>query len=193
MITVKETVIVEGEYDKKKISSVVNANILVTGGFCIFKDKDMQRLIKRIAHTEGILILTDSDRAGFLIRNFIKNCTAGERVCHAFIPEIKGKEKRKTAPGKEGLLGVEGMESDVIRQAIIRSGATVSDENETTDPNKTDITKLDLYRAGLYGKENSKHKREEFLKKNGLPVKISANMLVDVLNLLFKKEDLELF
>lgn len=122
-------------------------------------------------------MLTDSDRAGFLIRNFIKSCTAGETVYHAFIPELKGKEKRKTEPGKEGLLGVEGMEADVIIGALQRSGATLF--GETKFDCKNEITKLDLYRAGFYGKENSKLKREEFLKQNGLPTKISANMLVE--------------
>lgn len=191
MITVKETIVVEGAYDKIKLNSIVNANVLVTGGFCIFKNKEMQRLMKRLAQKDGIVVLTDSDRAGFLIRNFIKSCTAGETVYHAFIPELKGKEKRKTGPGKEGLLGVEGMEADVIIGALQRSGATLF--GETKFDCKNEITKLDLYRVGFYGKENSKLKREEFLKQNGLPTKISANMLVDVLNLLFHKEDLELF
>lgn len=189
MICVKETIVVEGEYDKKTLRSFVDANILVTGGFCIFKNKEMQRLLKRIAHTEGIVILTDSDRAGFLIRNFIKSCTAGETVYHAYIPEIKGKEKRKPKAGKEGILGVEGMEKQVIYDALCRSGATLSDT--TKKEKKPEITKIDLYRAGLYGKENSRAKREAFLRKHDLPTKISANMLVDVLNLLYKKEDLE--
>ena len=188
---IKETIIVEGEYDKIKLLSAVDANVLVTGGFRIFKNKEMQRLIKKIAHKDGVIVLTDSDRAGFLIRNFLKSCTAGENVYHAFIPEIKGKEKRKTEPGKEGLLGVEGMDNNIIREALLRCGATLLGERKKE--NRNEITKLDLYKAGLYGKENSKTKRELFLKKNGLPTKISPNMLVDVLNLLFKKEDLELF
>ncbi len=188
MISIKETIIVEGEYDKIKLQSVVDANILVTGGFRIFKDKEMQRLIRKLAKKDGIVIFTDSDRAGFLIRNFLKNTTAGETVFHAFIPEIKGKEKRKTVPGKEGILGVEGMESSIILEALERSGATLSDGQRKE---KERITKLDLYRAGFYGKEYSKQKREEFLKKNGLPARISANMLVEVINLLFNKKDLE--
>ncbi|MBE7035988.1 MAG: DUF4093 domain-containing protein [Ruminococcaceae bacterium] len=188
MISIKETIIVEGEYDKIKILSVVDANILVTGGFRIFKDKEMQSLIRKIAQKEGIVIFTDSDRAGFLIRNFLKNTTAGERVYHAFIPEIKGKEKRKAVPGKEGILGVEGMGETILLDALRRSGATLSDEERKE---KENITKLDLYHAGFYGKENSRQKREEFLKRKGMPVRISANMLVEVMNLLFDKKDLE--
>lgn len=191
MINIKETIIVEGEYDKIKINSAVSANIVVTGGFRIFKDKEMQNLIKKLAKENGIIIFTDSDRAGFLIRNFIKNCTQNERVLNAYIPEIKGKEKRKDNPGKEGILGVEGMENEIIKNALILSGATVL--GEKIKEKKEEFSKLDLYKAGFYGKENSKIKRQEFLKKHDLPQRISANMLVDVLNLLFKKEDLELF
>jgi len=190
-MNIKETIIVEGEYDKIKILSAVCANVLVTGGFCIFKNKEMQNLIRKIAQKDGIIILTDSDRAGFLLRNFIKSCAQSEKVLHAYIPEIKGKEKRKPLPGKEGILGVEGMEDDVIKQALINCGATVLGENK--QEKKDSITKLDLYKIGLYGTENSKQKRIEFLKKKNLPTKISANMLVEVLNILYKKEDLDIF
>ncbi len=185
---IKETIVVEGNYDKIRISSVVDANIVVTEGFRIFKDKEKQQLLKRLAKKQGIVILTDSDRAGFIIRNFIKSCTAGERVLHAFIPEIKGKEKRKEKPGKEGILGVEGMEAEIIKNALIRSGVTISDGTNFTPKEK--ITKADLYRAGLYGRENSREKRTLFLKENGLPSKISPQMLIEVLNVLYKKEEL---
>ena len=188
MISIKETIIVEGEYDKIKLQSIVDANILVTGGFRIFKDKEMQSLIRKLAQKDGIIIFTDSDKAGFLIRNFLKSTTAGETVYHAFIPEVKGKEKRKAVPGKEGILGVEGIKASVLLEALHNSGATLSDG---TRKKKESITKLDLYRAGFYGKENSRQKREEFLKRNGLPTRISANMLVEVMNLLFDKKDLE--
>jgi len=187
MISVKETIIVEGEHDKIRLSSIIDADILVTGGFQIFKDKEMQSLMRRIAREKGIVILTDSDKAGFLIRNFIKSVAKNEKILNAFIPEIKGKEKRKEKPGKEGLLGVEGMEKDVLVNALRESGATVSGEKIER---KEEITKLDLYKAGLYGKENSRQKREEFLVKHNLPKKISANMLVVVVNLLFNKEEL---
>lgn len=194
MIKIKETIIVEGEYDKKRVKESVIADVLACDGFRVFKDKKTQSLIKKIAEKNGIIILTDSDRAGFIIRNFIKSCNAKERVLNAFIPEIKGKEKRKSMPGKEGILGVEGIDCEIIKEAIIKSGATIIGEKEKEIKEK--FTKLDLYRAGFYGKENSKIKRQEFLRKHDLPEKISASMLVDVLNLLSqdeKEEKIELF
>lgn len=191
MISVKETIIVEGEHDKIKLLSFLDAEILVTGGFRIFKNKEMQGLIREIANKKGVVILTDSDRAGFIIRNFLKSVLNNKNIFHAFIPEIKGKEKRKEKPGKEGILGVEGIEKEIIIDALNKSGATLSGEKK--EKNKDLFTKVDLYKAGFYGRENSKIKREEFLKKNNLPTKISANLLLDVLNLLFNKEDLELF
>ncbi len=190
MRKLKETVVVEGNYDKIRITSAVEANVIVTDGFRIFKNKDMQNMIKRIAQKDGIVIFTDSDRAGFIIRNFIKNCTAGESVYHAFIPEIPGKEKRKEKPGKEGILGVEGVDNAIIIDALKKSGAHFTDESEQTESAGEKITKLDLYKAGLYGKENSKDKRIAFLKEHRLPQKISPNMLVEVLNTLYKKEEI---
>ena len=188
MIKLKETIIVEGNYDKIKLSSCVDANILVTDGFRIFKNKEMIALIKRIAKKEGIIIFTDSDRAGFIIRNFIKSCTAGERVLHAFIPEIKGKEKRKEKAGKEGILGVEGMEKAIIEKALLSCGASLKEE--PSEKKKEKITKVDLYKAGLYGTQNSKQNRIRFLKEHQLPQRISANMLLEVLNTLYTKEEL---
>lgn len=190
MMHIKETIIVEGTYDKIKLQSIVDANILVTDGFQIFKNKEMQKLMKRLAQTDGIVILTDSDRAGFIIRNFIKSCIAQEKVLHAFIPEIKGKEKRKEKGGKEGLLGVEGIEKELIIKALLQSGVTVLGEEKEAKTIKNTITKVDLYKAGLYGKENSKEKRMAFLKEHDLPQKISPNMLIEVLNTLYRKEDL---
>lgn len=189
MIKIKETVIVEGTYDKIKLSSFLDADILVTDGFHIFKDKEKQKLLKRLAKENGIVVLTDSDRAGFIIRNFIKSCAAGEKVYHAFIPEIKGKEKRKEKPGKEGILGVEGIDIKILKEAFLKSGVSINGENiKTKEKNK--ITKTDLYKAGLYGRENSKEKRMAFLKKHDLPQKISPTMLIDILNILYKKEEL---
>ena len=185
---IKETIIVEGQYDKIKLNSILEADILVTDGFRIFKDKEMQKTIREIARKNGIIVFTDSDRAGFMIRNFIKSCTQGERVLHAFIPEIKGKEKRKSTPGKEGILGVEGIDKKTIYNAILNCGATIDDEKRKENEEK--ITKLDLYKAGLYGKSDSKQKRILFLKEHHLPGKISSNMLVDILNVLYKKNEL---
>lgn len=181
---VKETIIVEGEHDKKKLLSFLDADVLVTGGFQIFKDKEMQALIKKLSEKDGVVILTDSDRAGFIIRNFIKNIAPN--VMHAYIPEIKGKERRKKEPGKEGLLGVEGIEKEIIINSLLSAGATI---DEKTIESKKKYTKLDLYKLGLVGKEESRIKRREFLLKNGLPQKISANMLLEIINIL----DIELF
>ena len=179
MIKVKETIIVEGEHDKKKLLSFLDAEILVTGGFQIFKDNEMKNLIKRITEKNGAVILTDSDRAGFIIRNHLKNIAPD--VLHAYIPEIKGKERRKPTPGKEGILGVEGMDEEIIIDALKKSGATVGDVKEEK---KNKYTKLDLYNKGLFGTSESRIKRREFLEKHNLPKKLSSNMLLDVINTL---------
>lgn len=179
MIKLKETIVVEGKYDKIKLSSVFDATIIDVGGFKIYKNKENIELLKRIADKTGIIILTDSDSSGFKIRNYLKNCLAGKKVYHVYIPDIKGKEKRKDKPSSEGLLGVEAMDKKILIEAFEKSGVF---ENKDNYLNETKITKLDLYKAGLYGKENSKEKRMEFLKKNNLPSKISPNSLVDILN-----------
>lgn len=179
MIKVKETIIVEGEHDKKKLMSFLDAEILVTGGFQIFRDNEMKNLIKRITEKNGAVILTDSDRAGFIIRNHLKNIAPD--VLHAYIPEIKGKERRKPVPGKEGILGVEGMNEEIIINALKSSGATVGDIKK--EKNKK-YTKLDLYNAGLLGQADSRIKRREFLERHGLPKKLSSNMMLDVINTL---------
>ena len=181
---VKEVIIVEGEHDKKKLLSFLDADILVTGGFQIFRDNEMKNLIKRLANEKGVIILTDSDRAGFIIRNHIKNIAPN--VLHAYIPEIKGKERRKKEPGKEGLLGVEGIEKDIIIKALLDSGATIDGEQKK---NKRNYTKLDLYNLGYIGKTDSRVKRREFLLKNNLPQKLNTNMMLEIINTL----DIELF
>ena len=179
MIKVKETIIVEGEHDKKKLLSFLDAEILVTGGFRIFRDNEMKNLIKRITEKNGAVILTDSDRAGFIIRNHLKNIAPN--VLHAYIPEIKGKERRKAHPGKEGILGVEGMDEEIIINALKSSGATVGDFKKET---KLKYTKIDLYNKGLIGQAESRIKRREFLERHGLPKKLSTNMMLDVINTL---------
>lgn len=181
---VKETIIVEGEHDKIKLLSFLDADIIVTDGFQIFKNKEMKELIKKIAQKKGVIILTDSDRAGFIIRNHLKKLDSN--ILHAYIPEIKGKEKRKKTPGKEGLLGVEGIEKNIIMNALITSGATI--DNKRKEYFKK-YEKIDLYKAGLYGKEDSRLKRREFLLKHDLPQKLSAKMMLDVINTL----EIELF
>lgn len=176
---VKETIIVEGEHDKHKILTYFDADVLVTGGFQIFKDKEMQKLIKKLSEKNGVVIFTDSDRAGFIIRNFIKS--VAPNVLHAYIPEIYGKEKRKPKPGAEGILGVEGMDEEILKDALINSGATLDGEKAEK---KNNYTKSDLYFCGLTGQKDSAIKRREFLIKNGLPQKMSTNMMLDVINTL---------
>jgi len=176
---IKETIIVEGEHDKHKILTYVDADVIVCGGFQIFKDKEMQSLIRKLSDKNGVIVFTDSDRAGFIIRNFIKSVAPG--VLHAYIPEIKGKEKRKPKPGAEGILGVEGMEEEVIKNALINCGATVDGAKKE---GKIKYTKNDLYFLGYTGQKNSALKRREFLLKNGLPQKMSTNMMLEVVNTL---------
>lgn len=179
MIKLKETIVVEGKYDKIKLSSIFDANIIDVGGFKVFKNKENIELLKRIADKNGLIILTDSDSSGFKIRNYLKNCLSGRNIYNVYIPDVKGKEKRKDKPSSEGLLGVEAMEKEIIIEAFKKSGVLNNNYNFN---DKEKITKLDLYKAGLYGKENSKEKRIEFLKKNNLPQKLSPNSLVEILN-----------
>lgn len=190
-LRLKEAVIVEGRYDRIKLSELIATPVIETGGFRVFKDKEKQRLIAGIAEKRGILILTDSDAAGFVIRNFLKEIIPLENIKNAYVPEILGKEKRKSAPSKEGLLGVEGMELSILKEAILKSGATMIGEDaaERGEP----IRKGDLYAFGLSGKENSSALREALLSSLGLPKYLSANALVDALNCLFTKEEFEAY
>ncbi len=188
MVKIKETIVVEGIYDKKALLQFLKANIIRTDGFRIYKDKQMVSLLKKMADSTGVIILTDSDSAGFRIRNFIKNQLQGKNVKHAYIPDIKGKEKRKPEFSKEGMLGVEGIEQNIILLALQRAGATMDDSTEKDEP-LSSFTKADLFRAGLYGQDNSRQKRDIFLEKLGLPKHISVTMLLDVLNTLYGKEE----
>jgi len=181
---VKETIIVEGEHDKRKLLSFLEADILVTDGFSVFHDKDMKNLIKKLSEKKGVILLTDSDRAGFIIRNHLKNIAPN--VKHAYIPEIKGKERRKQKPGKEGLLGVEGIDKDIIIKALIDCGAQIDGRKKES---KQKYTQIDLYNLGYIGKEDSRIKRREFLLKNGLPQKLNTKMMLEIINAL----DIELF
>lgn len=178
MITVKEAIIVEGKYDKMRLKSVVNATIIETNGFRIFKDKEKVNLIKQLAEKQGIIVLTDSDGAGFVIRNHLKNIVPKEQIKHAYIPQIKGKEKRKAQPSKEGTLGVEGIDEQQLIISLKNAGITYGAENNKKDK----ITKIDLFRLGLTGRENSQKLREALLKKLNLPHYITTNALLDVLN-----------
>ena len=185
MIKVKEAIIVEGKYDKIKLKSFIDATIITTNGFRIFKNKKQVEMIKKLSNTNGILILTDSDAAGFMIRNHIKNIAPNGNVKQAYIPDIYGKEKRKEKPSKEGKLGVEGVSQSVIVNAIIKSGATIENmEGNIKQENQGAkvISKLDFFEDGLSGGEKSKEKRLEFIKYLNLPEHLSANSLLEVVN-----------
>lgn len=185
MVKVREVILVEGRYDKNTLRQLVDAPILETKGFGIFKDKQMQAYLREVAKKRGVIILTDADGAGFVIRNFLKGILPKEQVKHAYIPDIYGKERRKAAPGREGKLGVEGMKPEVLLEALRRAGATL--EGEATSP-RNEITKLDLYEAGLTGGTNSAAKRKALLEKLQLPEHLSANGLLEALNLIYTKE-----
>lgn len=185
MISVKEAIIVEGKYDKIKLSGFIDGLIFVADGFSVFNSKKDQQTIKTLAEKTGIVILTDSDSAGLKIRNFIKQLVPVEQVKHAYIPEVSGKEKRKTVAGKEGLLGVEGIDEATITEALINSGCTVNgiEKNE-----KDKLTKTDFFQMGLSGGEKSTELRAQLSKKIGLPSKLSANMLLDAVNRIADKK-----
>lgn len=178
MIKIKQAVIVEGKYDKIKLSGIIDAPIIQTDGFGIFKDKELQKLIRILAEKRGILVLTDSDSAGFKIRSFIGSTVDQKRIKHAYIPDIFGKEKRKTEPSKEGKLGVEGVSEEVIVKALENAGVLYENAPEPERP----ITKIDLYNAGFTGSEDSVSKRAALLRYYGLPSRLTSNALVKVLN-----------
>lgn len=182
---IKEAVIVEGRYDKIKLSSIIDALIITTDGFQIFKDKKKMALIRRLADETGIIVLTDSDSAGFLIRAKLASCIAPEKIKHAYIPDVLGKEKRKKEVSKEGKLGVEGIESTKLLAALKSAGA----EGFAEKKDKGIITSFDFYKAGLSGSENSSLKRLELLKYLGLPEKMPARSLLRLLSRIMDKEE----
>lgn len=186
MIRIKEAVIVEGKYDKIKLSSFIDALIIETRGFRIFKDPGQMKLIRRLADTRGILILTDSDSAGFVIRHYLSGSIAPEKIKHAYIPDILGKERRKEKFSKEGKLGVEGVPAAAILEALQRAGVACQGE---TAPAGRAITKTDLYLAGFSGGENSAAKRALLLRKLDLPEHLATNALLSVLNGMMSVED----
>ncbi len=188
-IKINEVVIVEGKYDKIKLSSFLDATIITTNGFGVFKDKELLNLIRRLAKTRGIVILTDSDGAGFKIRSYLKGSIPEGQIKHAYIPDILGKEKRKEKPSGEGKLGVEGMEKSVILDALSKAGVGVSDDASDKNP----ITKADLYEFGFSGTDNSKEKRNKLLSLLELPHHLSTNALVEVLNIIMNYNEFEDF
>ena len=188
MHSVKEVIVVEGRYDKNTLSQVVDAVIIETAGFGIFNDAQKQKLLRTMAQARGLIVLTDSDGAGFVIRNFIKGCVDPKLVKHAYIPDIIGKERRKSAPSREGKLGVEGMRPQVLLDALIRAGATLDGEGPE-EKQRHRISKADLYARGLSGREGSAEKRAKLIQSLDLPEHLSADALLDVLNAVMSREE----
>lgn len=189
MLKIKEAIVVEGRYDKNTLSQLVDTVILETAGFGIFKDKEKLSLLRKIGEKRGLIILTDSDGAGFVIRNYLKGALPQDQVKHAYVPDLFGKEKRKRKPGKEGKLGVEGMRPEVLEKALRRAGATIL-EGETRRDAPPPLTKADLFACGLSGGERSKEKRQALLKKLDLPQHLTPNAMLPVLSALYDRESL---
>lgn len=188
-VAINEAVVVEGKYDAIRLRSVVDATIVETDGFGIFRQPEKLELLKRLALVQGLIVLTDSDSAGFVIRDRISGALPKERVKHAYIPEITGKERRKNKPSKEGLLGVEGVDGETVLAALWRAGATSLDG--TVERPVPYLTKARLYEDGLSGREDSARRRTALLKRLLLPTKLSANRLIEVLNVLLTEQEYE--
>ena len=187
---VKEVIVVEGRYDKNTLSQIVQAHILETDGFGVFRDSEKLALLRRLAQARGLIVLTDSDGAGFIIRNYLKGAIDPSLVKHAYIPDRMGKERRKRAPGKEGKLGVEGMRPEVLLEALRRAGATFLDDTASKEMSPH-LTKGDLFALGLSGRPDSATRRAALLKYLDLPEHLSSNALLDVLCALYNKQELE--
>ena len=187
MVKIKEAIVVEGRYDKNTLSQILDATILETSGFGIFKNKEQMALLRKVAQVRGLIVFTDADGAGFVIRNHIKSAIPNQYLKHAYTPDILGKERRKSAPGKEGKLGVEGMTREVILESLRRAGATF--EGEHPEKSAQSITKADLMDLGLYG-PGSNDRRAALIKKLECPEKISTNGFLQAVNLLYSLEEL---
>ena len=187
MVKIKEAIVVEGRYDKNTLSQIVDAPIFETNGFGIFKDKAQMQLLRQVAEKRGLIVFTDADGAGFVIRNHIKSAIPGKYLKHAYTPDIMGKERRKAAPGKEGKLGVEGMRPEIILEALNKAGATIEGEEVAA---RHEITKQDFMELGLSGGADASAKRLALLKKLALPEHMSANAMLQALNLLYSKEEI---
>ncbi|MBQ8791136.1 MAG: DUF4093 domain-containing protein [Ruminiclostridium sp.] len=183
MIRLKQAVIVEGKYDKIKLSALLDAVIITTDGFGIFKDKEKSELIRTLAKSSGLVILTDSDSAGFKIRNHIKGCITEGEIINVFVPQIKGKEKRKEKPSAEGYLGVEGLSADILRKALMDAGV-MSENSEKADF----LDRARLMDDGLIGKDNSAQKRAMLLKELGLPDLVNTSTMLEIINRLYDEE-----
>ena len=188
MVKIREAIVVEGRYDKNTLSQIVDAPIFQTDGFGIFRDREKMRLLRRTAEKLGLIVFTDSDGAGFVIRSHIKSAIPEKYLKHAYIPDIPGKEKRKAAPGKEGKLGVEGMKPEIILEALRRAGATFDDGQA---PAAGGITKQNMMELGLSGGPDSSAKRKKLIKALDFPEHLSANALLQALNLLYSLDQLK--
>lgn len=198
MIRIQEAIIVEGRYDVNTVKQLVDTIVLETGGFRIFSDRERLSMFRQLAKKRGLLILTDSDGAGMVIRNYLKGAIPSSQVKHAYIPEIFGKESRKRTASKEGKLGVEGMKPDVLREALRRAGATILDDTSGEETGKSTksqtaaspIKKADLYALGLSGQPGSEQLRTQVLRELGLPSTLSANALIEFLNVISNRDEL---
>lgn len=190
MIRIREAVVVEGKYDKIKLSSLLDGTIVTTDGFGIFRDREKMAYLRRLAKNQGLVVLTDSDGAGFVIRGKISSCIPASQLKHAYIPDIPGKERRKAAPSKEGMLGVEGMELQTLRQVLRRAGATLLEEECLPENAHGKLTKADLYEMGLSGREDSAQRRKALQKELDLPERLSAGGLLQALNALYSEQEL---
>ena len=191
MRAIKEVIVVEGRYDKNTLRQIVDATVIAVGGFSVFNDKEKLAFLRRLAEERGLIVLTDSDGAGFVIRNYLKGALPRDKVKQAYIPDVAGKEKRKRHAGKEGKLGVEGMKPDVLLEALKRAGAPFLDETEPAAVAKEPITKADLFALGLTGGADSAAKRKALLKRLDLPEHLTANAMLEALNLLYDRAALE--
>lgn len=187
MIRIREAILVEGRYDKNTLSQIVDTAIFECSGFGIFKNKEQMDLLRKVAQKRGLIVFTDSDGAGFVIRNHVKSAIDNRCLKHAYIPDVYGKERRKAAPGREGKIGVEGMTRDVLLEALRRSGATFEGESATVSGG---ITKQDMMELGLSGGKDSAERRQKLLQKLGLPERMSANAMLQALNVLYTKQEL---
>ena len=181
-IKIREAVIVEGKYDKIRLSSLIDGLIITTDGFGIFKDKEKMKMLRRLAETRGLLIITDSDSAGFVIRNHLRSCIPPDLVKHAYIPDIFGKERRKDSPSREGKLGVEGMPTHALMEALQKAGVLCEASGNQETHSAPGITSRDFYRCGLSGGENSAALRLKLLKSLGLPARMTSKALLGVIN-----------
>ena len=186
-ISINQAVIVEGRYDKIRLESVIDALILPVGGFRIFTDGELRGFIRRLAAGRGVIVLTDSDAAGFKIRAFLRGMIPADQITDVYIPDVFGREKRKREGSKEGKLGVEGMSAQILREAFRQAGVTSAERREQENP----VTKLDLYEAGIYGGENSRTKRAAFYEKLGLPARLGVNAALPLLRQMLTREEFE--